>query len=134
MLSEWAKLPGISAQQIHSYGAVARALKKGKLKKPETCSQCGRKRPLNAHHYKGYVAANRLEIVWLCSQCHGKAHSRPNGHRWGYLKYGKSCYATARLSDEMYAQLKAAASIARRSTSQVIEFALEKYLEEAPKK
>lgn len=34
----------------------------------------------------------------------------------------------------MYAQLKAAASIARRSTSQVIEFALEKYLEEAPKK
>lgn len=52
---------------------VVRALKKGKIKKPETCLMCGKNDKLHAHHsdYK-----KPLEVVWVCPSCHRKIHSK----------------------------------------------------------
>jgi|JI7StandDraft_1071085.scaffolds.fasta_scaffold265956_2 hypothetical protein len=50
--------------------AVFRAVKSGKLVRPETCSSCGKSCKPQAHHHKGYDKENRLDVVWLCSGCH----------------------------------------------------------------
>ena len=51
------------------------ALKVGKVLKPTTCEVCGGAgRKIEAHHHRGYEPEFALEVQWLCSACHGKAH------------------------------------------------------------
>lgn len=55
--------------------AVCKAVKRGKLTRPDICSQCGRDDlPIESHHHKGYSRKNWLDIVWLCRSCHHKIH------------------------------------------------------------
>jgi hypothetical protein len=56
--------------------AVAHAIERGRMEKPDRCSRCGKKdrpRKIHAHHddYK-----KRLIVEWLCSECHGKVHRK----------------------------------------------------------
>lgn len=52
--------------------AVWKAVRNGKLVRPQECPVCGcSDRPVHAHH-KDY--ADRLNVIWLCSRCHGVEH------------------------------------------------------------
>lgn len=48
------------------------AIRDGKLTRPENCSSCNRSDlKINGHH-PDYNKP--LEVLWLCSECHGKIH------------------------------------------------------------
>lgn len=51
--------------------ALLRAVKRGKIIKPEACSDCGQIDNVHGHHAD---YSKRFEVEWLCSQCHGKRH------------------------------------------------------------
>ncbi|MBL9030287.1 MAG: hypothetical protein JNM80_01090 [Phycisphaerae bacterium] len=55
-----------------AHHAVARALRQGALRKPETCLGCGQPRPVHAHH-EDY--REPLRVTWLCARCHRHHHS-----------------------------------------------------------
>ena len=55
---------------------VRLAVKTGLIEKPKRCERCGDEPPphrLHAHH-PDY--SKPLDVVWLCSQCHGLEHAR----------------------------------------------------------
>jgi hypothetical protein len=50
------------------------------MPRPESlpCSDCGHTgedRRHEYHHHKGYAAAHHLDVVVLCSLCHGRHHA-----------------------------------------------------------
>ena len=51
--------------------AVTKAIRQGVLIRPAVCSRCWLSRRTEAHHYRGYAKKNRLNVLWLCKQCHG---------------------------------------------------------------
>jgi len=68
----------LSIQQKHraadrkkrrAHGAVARAIRQGKLSRPSLCEECGSPNQLEAHH-DDY--AQPLQVIWLCKFCHAK--------------------------------------------------------------
>ncbi len=51
------------------------AVAHGVVFKPDDCEGCGlptRRQELHGHHYRSYD--HPLDVQWLCSICHGKAH------------------------------------------------------------
>jgi len=52
-------------------GRVSRALKSGKLKRPNKCALCKKKKKVLAHH-DDY--SKPLEVVWVCQPCHKQIH------------------------------------------------------------
>lgn len=50
---------------------VGNAVRDGKLLKPSNCSECGNKKPLEAH-YDDYAIP--LAVRWLCVRCHKNHH------------------------------------------------------------
>lgn len=52
--------------------AVTNAVKRGTLVRPDHCAQCGRPCHPDAHH-PDYLKP--LAVEWLCTGCHGIAHS-----------------------------------------------------------
>lgn len=61
---------------------VQRAIRRGDLVRPETCSVCGKRmvgrgsqRVINAHH-RDY--SKPLDVMWLCPRCHADEHARLN--------------------------------------------------------
>ncbi|KKN96723.1 hypothetical protein LCGC14_0163670 [marine sediment metagenome] len=52
--------------------AVESAVLRGRMVKPDCCSECGADGRLEAHH-EDY--SRRLDVLWLCSDCHGKRHA-----------------------------------------------------------
>lgn len=80
------------AQRL-AHHAVGRALRSGRLVRPEVCERCGKiptTRGLHAHHYKGYELEHVLDVQWLCGSCHNFVHAGSLG--------GKA--AQARLTDQ----------------------------------
>lgn len=55
----------------YAHSAVAHAVLSGKLIKPSVCSECGLPGIIQGHH-DDY--SKPLQIRWLCTKCHGKAH------------------------------------------------------------
>ena len=54
-----------------AHEAVRRAIKKGVLTRPTSCTQCGNsKMRIEAHHHRGYAKENQLDVVFLCTSCH----------------------------------------------------------------
>lgn len=57
--------------------AVRAAVRSGDLA-VGPCCECGRRpapegrRDVEAHHHKGYDAEHALDVVWLCTKCHGR--------------------------------------------------------------
>lgn len=56
-------------EKLAARKAVNKAIRAGKLTRPETC-RCGRPSPLEAHHHRGYAREHRLDVVFLCRDCH----------------------------------------------------------------
>lgn len=53
---------------------VNHAIHDGRLTPPTTCSMCG-KETVNIHaHHADY--SKPLEVMWLCTECHGKEHRK----------------------------------------------------------
>lgn len=66
--------------QKNAYRAVEAAIRAGVLHKPDTCSMCGcndSDRRIEAHHYD---YAKPLDVIWLCSACHGLADRKKREH------------------------------------------------------
>jgi len=47
------------------------ALKSGRMKKPDVCEMCNCRNKIHGHH-EDY--AKPLEVMWLCTACHGLVH------------------------------------------------------------
>jgi len=57
-----------------AHNAVRRAVREGRLVRPEVCPQCGfAGRPVEAHH-ESYAPADWLTVTWLCRSCHTIRH------------------------------------------------------------
>lgn len=51
--------------------AVQAQVRKKYIIKPTKCEICGkRNKHIQAHHYNGYDAKNRLNVIWICKRCH----------------------------------------------------------------
>ena len=58
-------------EKKRAHEAVRRAIRRGLLVRPDSCSQCGNNQMrIEAHHHKGYAKENRLEVIFLCTSCH----------------------------------------------------------------
>lgn len=80
-------LPKIVAARIQ----VSRALRKGTLVRPETCSSCGvnpgvDKRGRSKIHGHHSDHAKALDIEWLCANCHRIVTPQPRGEKCGAAK------------------------------------------------
>ncbi len=51
----------------HARAAVHKAIKSGKLIRPDRCERCGAKARITADHAD---YSKKLEVSWLCYQCH----------------------------------------------------------------
>lgn len=58
-------------QEFLAHKLVLKAVKSGKIKRPECCSLCGKVCTPQAHHVD-YLKP--LEVMWLCPSCHKKQH------------------------------------------------------------
>ena len=59
-------------EQDAAHRAVARALQRGELRRPDRCTACSEVRPLHAHH-EDY--REPLRVTWLCARCHRHHHA-----------------------------------------------------------
>lgn len=58
--------------------AVKSAIRNGRLIKSACCTVCkDTNTPLEGHHWS-YLEENWLDVIWLCSKCHGEEHARIN--------------------------------------------------------
>ncbi len=60
--------------KVHAVSAVFYAVRTGNLIRPDMCSECSRKCKPEGHH-DDY--SKPLEVIWLCTECHGKRHRAP---------------------------------------------------------
>lgn len=58
-------------ERLAAHNAVARALRKGTLVRPNLCQNCGEPKYLEAHHDDYY---KKLDVRWLCRSCHAAHH------------------------------------------------------------
>lgn len=56
---------------VAAHHAVALALTRGTLTKPDTCERCAQPRRLDGHH-DDY--GQPLKVRWLCRTCHRAVH------------------------------------------------------------
>lgn len=59
-------------KKLNARRAVKYAIEIGKLVKPTKCEECMSASKLSAHH-NDYN--RKLEVLWVCSKCHGLIHS-----------------------------------------------------------
>lgn len=57
--------------RYRAHRLVEYALKRGAMRKPPRCDQCGARGPVEAHH-DDYTKP--LEVRWLCDLCHRTEH------------------------------------------------------------
>jgi hypothetical protein len=57
--------------------AVTTALRSGKLKRPDICTRC-KLPPFEGCVIQGHHSdySKPLDVIWLCSECHGREHAR----------------------------------------------------------
>lgn len=64
---------GESKEKRHMYNVLNGAVKRGKIRKPSTCSKCGRGGRICGWHRDH---TKPLKVVWLCSRCMGKERAK----------------------------------------------------------
>jgi hypothetical protein len=58
--------------------AVSNAKRDGKLVASAVCEHCGTsEKKIQGHHWS-YLPEHWLDVIWLCTSCHGKEHKRLN--------------------------------------------------------
>lgn len=62
-------------EKVRAHLAVARAIRAGRLVRPEICGRCGEARKIEASH-DDY--SRPLDVEWLCRQCHALKDRRAN--------------------------------------------------------
>jgi hypothetical protein len=67
-------------RQSKAHGAVKRAIKQGKLVRPDACSRCGGTAKRIEAHHADY--GKPLDIQWLCSGCHAKPKRGISPRMW----------------------------------------------------
>jgi hypothetical protein len=73
--ARWRARNPTAVRRIRDAGhAVEAALKRGKLRKPKACEDCGKRGRVEGHHHKGYAPEYWLDVLWLCAPCHAKVH------------------------------------------------------------
>ena len=58
-------------EKYYARRKLQNAVKRGDIKKPIYCQDCGEEKKLTAHH-EDY--SKPLDVIWLCYRCHGKRH------------------------------------------------------------
>ena len=54
---------------------VNREVLAGRLFRPTICAQCGiTPKKIVGHHHNGYDSDHMLDVIWLCTPCHLRAH------------------------------------------------------------
>jgi hypothetical protein len=74
---KFAALSPEEAAKCRSRDAAKQALKSGRLRRPDRCQACGRPPSPTLRiemHHPDY--SRPLDVVFLCSLCHGQAHQR----------------------------------------------------------
>ncbi len=71
-VQRWAKR---NPEKIKAHGVMNYALLIGAIIKPKVCQRCGKRKRLDAHHWKGYNKKYHLSVLWLCRKCHKKEES-----------------------------------------------------------
>lgn len=61
----------------NAHNEVQKAIKKGLLIRPNKCEMCGKTNCEIQGHHDDY--AKPLNIVWVCTECHGKIHRKYKG-------------------------------------------------------
>jgi ribosomal protein S27AE len=67
----------VNPEKSASHKEVRRALQNGTLKRPSSCSECGRGKCRIAAHHPDY--SQPLAVEWLCGSCHQKRHPQKTG-------------------------------------------------------
>ncbi len=79
-VAKWrAKNKGQFRTQAAAHAAVRSALASGRLTKLP-CQSCGTTSGVHAHH-EDYSQFKRLDVIWLCVQCHQRLHAGTHGVR-----------------------------------------------------
>jgi len=79
---DWMRTRQRHPERRHAYTLLREALRRGEIRRPAHCSECGKRpRPnprgwktIHAHHHRGYK--HPLDVQWLCQACHSAAHAR----------------------------------------------------------
>lgn len=65
---DWAKR---NPEKRAAHIILGNAVRDGKIRKPATCSRCGKGGRIHAHHHDYTLP---LEVEWLCAGCHKQEH------------------------------------------------------------
>lgn len=65
------------ALQVRVAGLINMRIRRGLLRRPDRCSECGQEARVDGHH-EDYDKP--YEVEWLCRSCHMKRHFSQNGH------------------------------------------------------
>lgn len=57
---------------------LSSAVRDGKLVRPDECEHCLKSGVRIQGHHWSYLPEHRLDVVWLCTGCHGAEHRRLN--------------------------------------------------------
>lgn len=63
----------ISPEKQRARSTAARMIRYGYLKRPKRCSNCGKKRSIDAHHPDHN---DQKSVRWLCKKCHYRADAQ----------------------------------------------------------
>lgn len=58
--------------------AAGNAVRDGKLERKTSCEHCDTTESKLQKHHWSYSEEHWLDVVWLCTKCHGKEHKRLN--------------------------------------------------------
>lgn len=58
--------------------AVGNAVRDGRLEKSTVCEHCGTSEKRIQGHHWSYLPEHQLDVIWLCTTCHGLEHRRLN--------------------------------------------------------
>ena len=66
-------------EQHRAHVAVSRMVKRGQFPPVYTmvCDKCGEAQAAHWHHHRGYVGDAKLDVIPLCTLCHGEEHRTP---------------------------------------------------------
>lgn len=72
---EWVNRNPLKRQAQH---ALSNAVRDGKVVKLSSCEHCvTSEKKIQGHHWS-YAVEHWLDVIWLCTSCHGKEHKRLN--------------------------------------------------------